>query len=310
MASLAVALLQLRSPGPEPGRALREGERACREARRLGADVALFPEMWQVGYAHCPGDDDGRRAWSVLATEADGDFVGRFRRLARELGIAIVITYLQRWEGAPRNAASVIDRHGDVVLTYAKVHTCDFAMEWALTPGDGFRVTDLDVACGRVRVGVMICYDREFPESARALMLGGAEVILTPNACPLTDDRIGQFRARAFENMVGVAMANYAAPDPAARDPGACNGRSAAFSGICFAADGTPLDHRLVEAGRDEGIHLVTFDLDELRAYRRHETLGDAYRKPGAYGALVADGPAPVFARRDSRRRRAPRPSG
>jgi predicted amidohydrolase len=297
MSSLTVALLQLRSPGPEPGRALREGERACREAVRLGADLALFPEMWQVGYAPCPADDDGRRAWSDLATETDGAFVGRFRELAAELGIAVVITYLQRWDGAPRNAATVIDRHGRIVLTYAKVHTCDFAMEAALTPGDGFRVADLDLPEGLVRIGVMVCYDREFPESARALMLDGAEVILTPNACPLTDDRIGQFRARAFENMVGVAMANYAAPDP-----GGCNGRSVAFSGISYAPDGSPVDHELVEAGRGEGIHLAAFDLVALRAYRRRETLGDAYRKPGAYASLVSDAPAPVFARHDSRR--------
>ena len=303
MTPLTVALLQLRSPGADPQRALREGERACREAARLGADVALFPEMWQVGYAPCPEDGDGRRAWRALATETDGPFVGRFRALAAELGIAIVITYLQRWGGGPRNTASVIDRHGNIALTYAKVHTCDFGMEAALTPGDGFRVADLDLARGRVRVGVMVCYDREFPESARALMLDGAEVVLTPNACLLTDDRVGQFRARAFENMVGVAMANYATPDaPDPSDPGECNGRSVAFTGICFAPDGTPLDHKLVEAGPGEGIYLATFDLAELRAYRERETWGDAYRKPSAYTSLVADAPTPVFARPDSRR--------
>jgi predicted amidohydrolase len=111
-------------------------------------------------------------------------------------------------------------------------------MEAALTPGDAFPTADLHIADGHVRIGVMVCFDREFPESARALMLGGAEVILTPNACLLGDDRVGQLRARAFENMVGVAMANYAAPEPA--DPGGCDGRSVAFSGICFAPDGRP----------------------------------------------------------------------
>jgi len=302
MSSLRVALLQLRSPSADPQRALREGERACRDAAGLGADVALFPEMWQVGYAPCPADDGGRAAWSALATGTDGPFVARFRELAAELGMAIVITYLQRWDGAPRNAATVIDRHGDIALTYAKVHTCDFAMEAALTPGDGFPTADLDTAGGPVRIGVMICFDREFPEAARALMLGGAEVILTPNACLLGDDRVGQFRARAFENMVGVAMANYAADDPA--DPDGCNGRSVAFSGICFTPEGRPLDHTLVAAGSEPGIHLATFDLDELRAYREREVWGDAYRKPSAYAALVPDPPAPAFARQDSRRAR------
>lgn len=150
----------------------------------------------------------------------------------------------------------------------------------------------------------MICYDREFPESARVLMLGGAEIILTPNACPLGADRIGQFRARAFENMVGVAMTNYAAPltgEPPAADE--CNGHSVAFSGICFDDLGRARDHTLVEAEESEGIYLASFDLDQLRNYRKRQTWGDAYRKPHAYGAIAIDAPAPIFRRSDSRRR-------
>ena len=87
----------------------------------------------------------------------------------------------------------------------------------------------------------MICFDREFPESARILMLKGAEIILTPNACELEANRIGQFRARAMENMVGVAMANYAAPQE--------NGHSVAFSPICFGEDERSLDPLVIEAG-------------------------------------------------------------
>jgi predicted amidohydrolase len=136
-------------------------------------------------------------------------------------------------------------------------------MEAALTPGDEFRVADLDTRAGTVRVGLMICYDREFPESARVLMLGGTELILTPNACGLDADRLGQFRARAYENIVGVAMANYATPDPAADlghlgPPDVCNGHSVAFSGIRFDREGNGLDHKLVEAG--EGEELVLAD--------------------------------------------------
>src|ERR1035437_6920184 len=288
MDELTVALLQLRSPGADPDRALREGERACREAARLGADLALFPEAWQIGYER--GDDpaETRRAYAALATESNGAFVGHFCELAKELDLAIVVTYLQRGEGDPRNAATVIDRRGRKVLTYAKGHTCDFSTEAALEPGSEFPVAELELADGTVRVGVMICYDREFPESARLLMLGGAEIVLTPNASPLDDDRIGQFRARAFENMVGVAMANYASPDHLAEDREPCNGRSVAYSGICFGTGGH-LEHKLVEAGADEGIFLATFDLAALRGYRKRQTWGDAYRKPGTYEALVVN---------------------
>ncbi len=307
MALLKVALAQARSHGADPDRALREGERVCREAARAGADVVLFPELWQLGYASCPAEPAQRAAWLAHATTLDGPFVSRFRELARELGLAIVITYLEDWPGAPRNTATLIDRHGDPVLTYAKVHTCDFGMEAALTPGDGFRVADLDSRAGTVRVGLMICYDREFPESARVLMLGGAELILTPNACGLEADRLGQFRARAYENMVGVAMANYATPDPAADlshlgPLDVCNGHSVAFSGVRFDREGNALDHKLVEAGEGEELLLASFDLDALRAYRAHECAGDAYRKPAFYKALSDDMPLPVFDRADSRR--------
>jgi predicted amidohydrolase len=105
----------------------------------------------------------------------DGAFVAGFRFLARELEMAIAVTYLQAWPGAPRNVVSLVDRHGEIVFTYAKVHTCDFDhREAACTPGEDFCVAPLDTAAGPVKTGAMICFDREFPESARVLMLKGA----------------------------------------------------------------------------------------------------------------------------------------
>jgi N-carbamoylputrescine amidase len=189
----------------------------------------------------------------------------------------------------------MIDRHGEVCLAYAKVHTCDFGSEAALTPGDGFRVCSLDTAAGPVHVGAMICYDREFPESARVLMLKGAELILTPNACTLDGNRLSQFRARAFENMVALAMTNYAAPQN--------NGHSIAFDGIAYGEGDWPGREMLVvEAGEAEGVYLATFDLAALRAYRQRESWGNAYRKPKQYGLLADEGVRSPFMRPDSRR--------
>ncbi len=140
----------------------------------------------------------------------------------------------------------------------------------------------------------MICYDREFPESARELMLAGAEVILVPNACQMTEERLGQLRARAFENMTAIALANYPAP--------AHGGRSCAFDGVAVLPDGTSRDHQLLLAGAEEGIHYARLDLDLLRRYRLSEGWGDAYRKPYAYRRLAATGPpSAVFRRADAR---------
>lgn len=307
MPVLTVALLQMVASGTDQDANLRKGDAFCRRARVMGADIALFPEMWNIGYTPYPGcavnyhqvgaetpeQARARAAWQAQAIGPDDAFVVHFRELARELDMAIALTYLERWPGAPRNTVSLIDRHGEIVLTYAKVHTCDFGLEAALTPGDDFPVCTLDTAAGPVRVGAMICFDREFPESARLLMLNGAEIILTPNACPLEPNRIGQFRARAFENMVGVAMANYAAPQQ--------NGHSVAFDPIAFEDEERSRDTLIVEAGEAEGIYLAPFDLDRLRAWRQREVWGNAFRRPHRYGPLVAPEVQDPFVRRDAR---------
>ena len=193
--------------------------------------------------------------------------------------MAIALTYLERWPGGPRDTVSLIDRHGELVLTYAKVHTCDFdPVEATCTPGDSFPVCTLETAQGPVKVGAMICYDREFPESARMLMLGGAELILVPNVCEMELNLIAQVRTRAIENMVAIALANYAPPD--------ANGHSIAFDPIAFTEHGSR-DSLVVEAGEQEGVPLASFDLEAIRAYRARESWGNAFRKPHRYGLLV-----------------------
>ena len=127
----------------------------------------------------------------------------------------------------------------------------------------------------------MICFDREFPEAARLLALGGAELILVPNACELEANRLGQVRARAFENMVAVAVANYAAPQE--------NGHSTVVDPIAFDAEGRSRDTRVFEAGEAEDVCVVRLDLDALREWRRREVWGSQCRRPETYGALVED---------------------
>ena len=206
---------------------------------------------------------------------------------------AIALTYLEQWPGSPRNVLSLIDRHGEITFTYAKVHTCDFDVEGALTPGDDFYVETLDTRSGPVKIGAMICFDREFPESARILMLKGAEIILTPNACELEINRLSQYRARASENMTALAMTNYAAPQE--------NGHSIVFDGVAFDETGSR-DMTVIEADGREGVFSAEIDLDRLRAYRAHEVWGNAYRKPSRYALLTATEVQAPFIRSDARR--------
>ena len=249
--------------------------------------------MWSDGY-RIPEDIEALKTEAVCA---DGEFVSAFGKLAAELNMAVGITFLERWEPLPRNTLVLFDRHGKRALTYAKVHTCDFGDEARLTAGEDFYVAQLDTAAGEVKVGAMICYDREFPESARILMLKGAEIVLVPNACPMEINRLSQLRGRAYENMFGIATCNYPCGQPD------CNGHSSAFDGVAYLPElSGSRDTCLLEAGGEAGVYLAAFDLDMLREYRKSEVHGNAYRHPQKYRLLLDEQIQEPFIRKDYRK--------
>ena len=149
-----------------------------------------------------------------------------------------------------------------------------------MTSGKQFFVCDLDTAKGKVKIGIMICFDREFPESARILMLKGAEIILVPNACPLKNDpflddvRIAQLRSRALENMIGIAVTNY--PFSYLN----CDGQSSAYN---------PNGSIIFQANEKEGIYITKFDIEKIRNFRKEEVWGNTYRKPQYYKELISN---------------------
>lgn len=278
MNSIKVALLQLYPEGNLQGN-IEKGIRAVEKAAKMGADIALFPEMWSCGYSF-PQDENALRE---LAVSKDSGYTDKFRKAAVDNDIAVAVTYLAKnGDNAPFNAVTLFDRHGAEMFTYHKVHTCDFGYEKVLSHGDEFFTAKLDTRSGIVNVGAMICYDREFPESARILMLKGAELILVPNACPMELNRISQLRARAYENMTGIATVNYPYGTPD------CNGHSTAFDGIAYRIDGSGgRDTLVIEAGEREGIYIADFPIEDIRKYRRREVHGNAFRRPEKYGLLT-----------------------
>ena len=287
-----IALLQT-APCGTVNENLKKGVAICKDARKMGADLALFPEMWSNGYNiyNRPIEE-----WKAEAIPADGDFINTFARLAKELNMAIGITLLEQYGAHLRNTMVLFDRFGERKLTYAKVHTCDFDVERNLTPGEDFYVTALNTACGEVKVGAMICYDREFPESARILMLKGAELILVPNACPMEINRLSQLRGRAYENMLAIATCNYPETVPD------CNGGSSVFDGAVYlpGADGSR-DTCILQADGKEGTYIAELDLEQLRCYRENEVHGNAYRHPKKYRLLIDTKIESPFVRDDYR---------
>ncbi len=285
MSAMKIALVQKRAVPNHPKRNLELAVRYIGEASCLGADLVLFPEMWSNGYAPPfdgafddptdPAFEKERKEWLENAVAIESGYVTAVKDAAAKYRIGVCATFLSKTEDKFQNTAIVIDRSGKILLNYAKVHTCDFSLEKLLQHGSEFQVCDFE----GVQIGVMICYDREFPESARVLMLKGAEIILVPNACDMNPLRLNQLSTRAFENMVGVAMANY---------PGKGWGGSCAFSPVVFDENGNCLDNVIIKADDVlEEILIAEFDMDRMRAYRERETWGNAYRKPEAYTDLV-----------------------
>jgi len=261
-----VALLQI-LPCETMQENLTKGIQACRKAKEMGADLALFPEMWHIGYTY-------EYMFSRYAIDHNHPFIQEFCALAKELTMAIALTYLGKGNKKPTNSVIFITQEGTIALHYAKVHTCTFreGSEAGLEGGTQFPIINLKYAHGSVNIGAMICFDREFPESARSLMLQKAEIIVVPNASYLQDDpelgdvRIAQIRARAFENMIGIAVANYPAPQN--------DGRSCAFD---------PAGRPLIVADEKEGIYLAVFDVDAIRKWQNNEVWGATLRKPQYY---------------------------
>lgn len=278
---LKIAFLQL-IPGANIEDNIEKGIKACRKAKSEGADIALFPEMWSSGYVF-----PHNREWlEQNSVSLESEYVKRFSEIAVELDMAIAVTLLEKHEPKPRNTVCLFDRHGKPVYRYSKVHICDFGEdddEGVLDAGDDFYVEELDTKEGMIKVGSMICYDREFPEAARILMLKGAELILVPNACTMEINRLSQLRGRAYENMVAIATCNYPASYRG------CNGHSTLFDGVIHDTEtGDPRDMLVSETGDEEGVFVAELDVDMLREYRNREIGGLRNRRPELY-SLIAE---------------------
>ena len=291
-----VALLQIAPLGNDQGRNLAKGLQYYREAKALGADLAVFPELWNIGFTPSPIDSEARQAWMGSAIDQRSTFFKSFAALARELDLNIAITYLEANQPMPRNTVSVIDRRGEVMLNYSKVFICDFGKDEVLKPNPNVDDIGCDVNCsagesfdvckvageeGEVKVGAMICADREFPEAASELLLNGAELIVVPNACTWDDIRSAGLKTRAFENLVGIAMVNYPVPRN--------NGNSQAYTCVAW-RNGKSIDTLIAKSGEREEILLAAFDMDDIREFRSTESWRMDYRRARAtkftrYGA-------------------------
>ncbi|RLL65717.1 carbon-nitrogen hydrolase family protein [Streptomyces sp. Z26] len=238
-------------------------DRAARRAAAAGARLLVTPELSLTGYAL--GDRPAERA-----EPADGPSAQAVARVAAAHGVAVAYGYPERAGDRLHNSVRLVGPDGAPLADYRKTHLYGGWETAHFTPGDTLVVqADLD----GVRLGLLVCYDVEFPEPVRAHALAGTQVLLVPTALMRPYERVARtvVPTRAWESQLYVAYANRCGTEG-----------EFAFTGLsCLAApDGT------VPARAGDGADLLVADVDlGLLAASRAENTYLADRRPELYGA-------------------------
>ncbi|WP_175964223.1 carbon-nitrogen hydrolase family protein [Burkholderia pyrrocinia] len=219
-------------------------------------DLVVFSETYIPGFP-TPGNV------VQLAEPLNGPSISAVRRAAQQAGVSVVIGFAEADQGRFFNTAVLVDENGDVLLKYRKTHLYE-SDEGVFEPGDAFPVCDWH----GIRVGMLICFDLEFPETARMLARNGAELIVIPDGMmnPYGYVHRRMIPVRALENQVFVAMANRVG-----------SGDRYTFAGSSQAVD--PSGELLVTAdARSEAALDVTLDMQVLGHARQAFSYTDLAR--------------------------------
>ncbi|MFF7750628.1 carbon-nitrogen hydrolase family protein [Streptomyces sp. NPDC007971] len=240
-------------------------DEAAGRAAAAGAALLAAPEMFLTGYAI--GDAIGR-----LAEPADGDSADAIAEIATRHGLAIAYGYPERDGGTVHNSAQLISADGTRLANYRKTHLFGCFERDHFTPGEQPVV---QAELNGLTVGLMICYDVEFPENVRAHALAGTDLLIVPTAQmhPFQFVAESLVPVRAWENQMYVAYVNRVGPE-----------EEFEFVGLSVLAG--PDGIARARAGRGEELVWADADPGFLAASREaNPYLKD--RRPGLYGSLV-----------------------
>lgn len=294
--TIKVAAVQMASGDWDFQLNMDRAERLIRAAAAQGANLVLCPELFMMPY-FCL---DQNVQHLELAEPFEGNpRIAHFARLAGELGIVLPIGFFERAGNAAFNSVAVADADGSVLGVYRKTHIPDgpgYTEKFYFSPGDtGFKVWDTRFG----RIGIAICWDQWYPETARSMALMGAEVLCFPTIIGSEPhstemDTAGHWQrtmqGHAAANMLPVVAANRIGSETGLGNNNARQtGLTGTFYGSSFIADYT--GQKVAEANRvDECILLHEFDLEEIRQER--QSFGFFRdRRPEMYGTLqTSDG--------------------
>ncbi|UFS62256.1 N-carbamoylputrescine amidase [Sulfurimonas sp. HSL-3221] len=257
-------------------------EALVREAAAGGAQIVLLPELFE-GLYFCKDMDEKYFAW---AEPREGHpMIARFSALAKELGVVLPLSYFERDGERYFNSLVMIDSDGTVLENYRKTHIPSgpgYEEKFYFEPGDtGFKVWETRFG----KIGVGICWDQWFPETARSLALMGAELIFYPTAIG-SEPEINVDSKDHWQRVQQGHSAANTVPVIAANRIGEEAGESCTltFYGSSFATDYT--GRKIAEADREsEGVIYAEYDLSEIARQRDYWALF-ADRRPEMYAVL------------------------
>ena len=192
---------------------IEKADNFVREAAKNGARIILLPELFETKYFCQERNYD---YYKLASAPEDNAAVQHFKKVCAELKVVIPISFFERSGNATFNSVAVIDADGSLLGIYRKTHIPDdhyYQEKFYFTPGDtGFKVWDTAYA----RLGVGICWDQWFPESARCMALLGADILMYPTAIgsePILDcDSMPHWRrvmqGHSAANIMPLAAAN------------------------------------------------------------------------------------------------------
>jgi N-carbamoylputrescine amidase len=281
MTEITVAALQLGFT-PNIDRNIANVSRLVHEAAAKGAQVILPPELFEGEY-FCRVEDEG--LFANAAPVAEHKAVLAMQALAEALKVTIPTSFFEADGPHHYNSLAMIGPDGNVQGVYRKSHIPDgpgYEEKFYFRPGNtGFKVWPHPAG----KLGVGVCWDQWYPETARAMMLMGAEILFYPTAIGSEPHDTSLDTARLWRRaMLGHAVSNVV-PIVAANRVGVEHGQT--FYGTSFIAD--ERGDILAELGReDEGVITATIDLDIVK---RHRAAFGFFRdrRPDLYGRLVQD---------------------
>src|SRR5215472_8415708 len=286
---VTVAALQMSCDWDTRGNIAR-AEQLVRKAAGQGAQIILLPELFETPY-FCIEQD--ARHLGLAHTVADDPAVRHFSAVARELGVVLPISFFERSGPAYFNSIAIIDADGTNLGVYRKSHIPNgpgYQEKNYFSPGDtGFRVWNTRYA----RIGVGICWDQWFPETARVMALMGAELFFFPTAIgsepppalPVNSREHWQRtqQGHAAANLIPLVAANRYGLERSLQDP---QGLYLRFYGSSFIADATGA--KVAEAGEEgDAVLTHTFDLNAV-AQLRDNWFVFRDRRPDLYGPLTS----------------------